>query len=130
MNIEYPFQVVWSPDDEAYLAITHQLPGCVADGPTPEEAVSNLRVIISEWLETAREQKRPIPEPMTSRDFDKQESESQKELQRYIEHEVSSAVLRVLEQIAASGLRQRGAYHFEGISFTRTELEPAGSRDR
>ena len=40
-----------------------ELPGCMADGATYEEAVVNAQVIIGEWIETARELGRPIPEP-------------------------------------------------------------------
>jgi predicted RNase H-like HicB family nuclease len=35
----------------------------MADGPTYREAVSNAEVIISEWIESARELGRPIPQP-------------------------------------------------------------------
>ena len=40
-----------------------ELPGCAADGPTYEAAIANVRVIISEWIETARELGRDVPEP-------------------------------------------------------------------
>jgi len=40
-----------------------ELPGCMADGETYEQAVENAQQIIEEWVETARELGRPIPEP-------------------------------------------------------------------
>jgi len=40
-----------------------ELPGCMADGRTYQEALSNAEVIISEWIETAKEIGRPIPQP-------------------------------------------------------------------
>ena len=40
-----------------------ELPGCMADGKTPEEAVKNVHVIIQEWIETAKEDGEEIPEP-------------------------------------------------------------------
>lgn len=35
----------------------------MADGKTPMEALENVEVIISEWIETAKEMGRDIPEP-------------------------------------------------------------------
>ena len=59
----YEMILYWSEEDEAFIAEVPELPGCAADGATYEEAVANARVIIAEWLETARELDRPIPEP-------------------------------------------------------------------
>jgi predicted RNase H-like HicB family nuclease len=43
-----------------------ELPGCMADGKTYEQAVANAKVIIREWIETAKEEGRSIPEPKGS----------------------------------------------------------------
>ncbi len=48
---------------EAFIAEVPELAGCAADGPTRQEALANVEVVIAEWLETARELGRPIPEP-------------------------------------------------------------------
>lgn len=40
-----------------------ELPGCMADGKTYEQAVANAQKVIEEWIETARDLNRPIPEP-------------------------------------------------------------------
>ena len=40
-----------------------ELPGCMADGSSYQDAVKNAEVVIQEWLETARELGRTIPEP-------------------------------------------------------------------
>jgi predicted RNase H-like HicB family nuclease len=53
----------WSDDDQAFLAEVPELPGCAADGPTRQEALANAELVIAEWIETAREMGRPIPEP-------------------------------------------------------------------
>jgi predicted RNase H-like HicB family nuclease len=59
----YEMIIYWSDEDAAFIVEVPELPGCAADGATYEEAVVNARVIIAEWLETARELGRPIPEP-------------------------------------------------------------------
>jgi predicted RNase H-like HicB family nuclease len=59
----YEIIIYWSAEDEAFIAEVPELPGCAADGPTYEAAIANVKVIISEWIETAQELGRPIPEP-------------------------------------------------------------------
>jgi predicted RNase H-like HicB family nuclease len=60
---KYEVIVYWSEEDEAYIAEVPELPGCMADGTTYEEAIRNAQVIITEWIETARELNREIPKP-------------------------------------------------------------------
>jgi predicted RNase H-like HicB family nuclease len=60
---KYEVVIYWSPDDEAFIAQMPELPGCAADGPTPQEALANVQVIAAEWIETARELGRAVPEP-------------------------------------------------------------------
>jgi predicted RNase H-like HicB family nuclease len=59
----YEVILYWSSDDLAFIAEVPELPGCAADGPTYEEALANVQTIIAEWIETAEELGRPIPEP-------------------------------------------------------------------
>ncbi len=59
----YEMIVYWSDEDKAYIAEIPELPGCMADGATYEEAVRNVQVIIYEWIETARASGREIPTP-------------------------------------------------------------------
>ena len=62
-NIRYEIILYWSQADHAFIAEVPELPGCAADGATRQEALANAEVVISEWLETARELGRPVPEP-------------------------------------------------------------------
>jgi len=55
--------IYWSPEDDAFIAEIPELPGCMADGSTYKEAVDNVEVVIQEWIDTARELGRPIPQP-------------------------------------------------------------------
>lgn len=60
---KYSMILSWSEEDQAYIVAVPELPGCMADGKTPEEAVKNTEIIISEWIETAKMLGREIPEP-------------------------------------------------------------------
>jgi predicted RNase H-like HicB family nuclease len=64
-KIEPRYEIIlyWSDEDTASVAEVPELPGCMADGATYEEALASVSVIIQEWIETARELGRPIPEP-------------------------------------------------------------------
>ena len=63
MMNRYEIIVYWSEEDEAFVAEVPELPGCMADGETYQKAISNAEVIIQEWIETAEELRRPIPQP-------------------------------------------------------------------
>lgn len=63
MSIKYEFIIYWSDEDEFFVVEVPELPGCMADGETYEQAVANAQQVIEEWIETARELGRPIPEP-------------------------------------------------------------------
>ena len=55
--------IFWSEEDQRYVVEVPELPGCMADGETYEEAVQNAQVIISEWIETGKALRRKIPPP-------------------------------------------------------------------
>jgi predicted RNase H-like HicB family nuclease len=61
---KYKYEVIiyWSDEDQAFIAEVPELPGCAADGETHEEVLENLEIIMDEWIETAQEMGRPIPE--------------------------------------------------------------------
>jgi predicted RNase H-like HicB family nuclease len=59
----YEIILYWSEEDEAFIAEVPELPGCAADGITRQEAIANVEIVIAEWIETARELGRPIPQP-------------------------------------------------------------------
>lgn len=63
MLIEYELVIYWSEDDQSFVVEVPELPGCMADGETYEQAVANAQRVIEEWMETARELGRPVPEP-------------------------------------------------------------------
>ena len=63
MMNRYEIILYWSEIDNAIIAEVPELPGCIADGKTYQEALSQVEVIISEWIETAQELGRSIPQP-------------------------------------------------------------------
>lgn len=67
MTNSYEITTYWSEEDQAFIAEAPELPGCAADGVTRQEALSNLEVVIQEWIETAQELKRTIPQPKRQR---------------------------------------------------------------
>jgi predicted RNase H-like HicB family nuclease len=61
--LRYSIGLTWSDPDQAFIAEVPELPGCMADGATYQEAIAAAEVVIGEWIETAKELGRPIPEP-------------------------------------------------------------------
>ena len=59
----YAVRIVWSARDGAFLAEMPELPGCMADGATQEEALRHIREVARMWIETAQLRGRPIPQP-------------------------------------------------------------------
>ena len=50
-------------DGGGYAAIVPDLPGCMSDGESPEEALANVEDAISTWIEAARDLGHLVPEP-------------------------------------------------------------------
>ncbi len=61
--LRYEIILYWSEEDQAFIAEVPELPGCAADGETYQQALQNVEVIMQEWIETAEELGRQIPEP-------------------------------------------------------------------
>jgi predicted RNase H-like HicB family nuclease len=59
----YEVIIYWSAEDDAFIAEVPELPGCAADGPTYEAALAEVRLVIDEWIETAEQLGRSVPEP-------------------------------------------------------------------
>ena len=59
----YEVIIYWSDENGSFIAEVPELSGCMADGATHHEALTNVEVIIQEWIETAKEMGREIPKP-------------------------------------------------------------------
>ncbi len=60
---KYELIIYWSEEEQRYLVEVPELPGCMADGETYQDAIKNAEIVISEWIETAQGAGREIPQP-------------------------------------------------------------------
>lgn len=100
----HPYTVIitWSEEDKAFLACVPELPGCMADGNSREDAAKNIEAIIQEWIETANSLKRTVPKPWDHAAHEKMAKQFQEKLREHIQKEVSEAVQRVVSEMQQS----------------------------
>jgi predicted RNase H-like HicB family nuclease len=60
---DYHINIFFSQEDEGYIADVPDLPMCSAFGHTPAEALAEVETAKQLWLEAARAEGKPIPEP-------------------------------------------------------------------
>ncbi len=60
---KYAIEIFYSEEDEGYIAVVPELPGCSAFGETEEEALEEVKIAMELWLETAQKEGRSIPQP-------------------------------------------------------------------
>ncbi len=60
---KYAIEIFYSEEDEGYIAVVPELPGCSAFGETEEVALREVKVAMDLWLETAKSEGRTIPHP-------------------------------------------------------------------
>jgi predicted RNase H-like HicB family nuclease len=65
MTESYKYEIIiyWSNEDQAYVAVVPELPGCMAHGDSHELALGNIKEAMQLWLDTAKEFNDPIPRP-------------------------------------------------------------------
>lgn len=62
MSSKYELIMYWSEEDQSFIVEVPELPGCMADGATQSNALANVQKVIDEWIATAKELGREIPE--------------------------------------------------------------------
>jgi len=60
---DYHINIFWSDEDGEYIADVPDLKYCSASGASPEEALQEVMIAKTLWLEAAEERGLPIPEP-------------------------------------------------------------------
>lgn len=60
---KYEVILYWSEEDKSFLAEVPELPGCIADGKSRQQALASVELVIDEWIETAESMGREIPRP-------------------------------------------------------------------
>lgn len=66
LELPYHIELVRDEDEEGnagYVAEVEELPGCISQGSTPEEAVHNIRDAMVGWISVALKDGHDIPEP-------------------------------------------------------------------
>jgi antitoxin HicB len=113
---QYPVEVRWSDEDDAFIAEVYDLPGCLADGETEATALRAANEAARLWIETAIAEGRSVPSPSTgggvSGKFNVRLPASlHRELQRQARREGVSLNQLVLALLARRGAEQVGPYH-------------------
>ncbi len=62
-DLKYELVIYWSKEDDCYVVVVPELPGCMADGKTYDQAVREAQVAMQLWVDTARDLGREVPEP-------------------------------------------------------------------
>ena len=60
---KYVIEIFYSEEDNGYIAIIPELPGCSAFGETDEKALEEIKIAMELWLETAKKEGIKIPRP-------------------------------------------------------------------
>ncbi len=93
---DYPFTIRHLSTEEGggYLIEFPDLPGCMSDGETIEEAIKNGQDALSCWIAAAKESKRPIPKP----------GQLEEQSGKWVQRVPKSIHLRLVERAKAEGV--------------------------
>lgn len=69
MSLSYPIQLVYDQEEDDWEAQILDLPGCMSDGATPNEAVENVRDAQLSWIDVCIEDGYEVPLPSTENTY-------------------------------------------------------------
>lgn len=68
LNLPYTIELIREPEGGWFVAVK-ELPGCMSQGDTPEEAIEMIQDAMRGWIEVSLEDGDPIPEPRLLEDY-------------------------------------------------------------
>jgi predicted RNase H-like HicB family nuclease len=116
---DYPIVLVYSDDEEAWLARVDQLPGLVVDGETPEKALAHAKAAILEWIDTSKELGREVPPPLSEEQINAFLAQQNAAMQEAFKQGMAMAEQR--QSVGDIGKRPHG--HLPTIPSVRTFAE-------
>ena len=99
MNQNYSIVLLWSPEDDAYIARVNELPGCFADGATAAEAVAALDLVIEDWVEEANRIGKPVPPPVTTQTVDQMATAAAQQFRTFMQGQLDKLVEQAKQKI-------------------------------
>ena len=102
---DYPVFLVYSKEDNAWLAHVDLLPGCVADGSTQEEALANARIAVEDWIAVSKELKRDVPKALDLQELEELQIQAQEFHGQQIQQLIQQAVAQVIQQAQSGTLK-------------------------
>jgi antitoxin HicB len=69
LSAPYVRMIIPNSEEGGYLAEVLELPGCISEGETPEEAYRNLQDAMTGWIAASLDTDRPIPDPVGDREY-------------------------------------------------------------
>ena len=101
MNADtYSVHVVWSEEDQAFVASVFELAGCMAHGETRVKAIEQIGIAIENWLETARAIGRETPPPKHLAEYERQVDQSAEERLKQLEAQIPEVLEAALPAIS------------------------------
>ena len=94
--LDYPFTIrhLSREDGGGYLIEFPDLPGCMSDGETVEEAIENGQDAVSCWIKAAKESDRTVPKP----------GELEKQSGKWVQRVPKSIHLRLVDKAEEEGV--------------------------
>ena len=102
-KVEYTIVVSWDEDDACYFAYIPDLQGCMGDGETPQDAVSDVIAASKDWIDTQVARGAEVPYPGEERDHFEATLREQEEHIAALEEKLAAAnqEIRALKNRAA-----------------------------
>ncbi len=130
MRFEYAVNLVWSSEDEAYVATVPELPGLSALGDTAEEAAREVARAAEVFVEVLAESGCPIPSPLKLASFSGQfrmrVPVSMHEMLVIRARHEGVSLNTLIVSLLAEGLGRYGDRFLPGVAYSGIDREAPG----